>query len=300
MGKGTMRILLATDGSEPAMLAQKLIASIAWPSGTHILVLHVMQDAVASLGISPSPAYPVPLEELRGALDAELAETKRALSGTGRTIETKVSIGRPASAIVDEARAISADLIGIGSHGRGAVASALLGSVAAEVVDHAPCPVLVARAEQVTGIVLAHDGSPGAAQAEAILVAFEFLRGLPVRVVSAWDVAPAYLGTDPTGGTFVSGDMYTQLIEDARRYATTVASEAAARLSQAGLKASAQVVESSPTEGIVAAAGPTDLIVMGTRGRTGLARLLLGSVARGVLHRARSSALFVPQAAPRR
>jgi nucleotide-binding universal stress UspA family protein len=295
-----MKILFATDGSESAMLAQKLIASIPWPSGTQIECLHVIQDAVASLGISPSPAYPVPFEELRHSLDGELAETKRALSGTGRTVETKVTVGRPASAIIDEARAISADLIAIGSHGRGAVASALLGSVAAEVVDHAPCPVLVARAENVTGIVLAHDGSPGAAQAEAILVAFEFLRGLPVQVVSAWDVTPAYLGSDPTGGTFISGDIYTQLIDDARRNATTVAREVAARLSQTGLKATAKVIEASPTEGIVASAGPTDLIVMGTRGRTGLARLLLGSVARGVLHRARASALFVPQATPRR
>ena len=295
-----MKILFATDGSEPAILAQKLIASIPWPAGTQIQVLHVIQDAVASLGISPSPAYPVPFEELRDSLDAELAETKRALGGTERTVETKVTIGRPASAIVDAARGMSADIIALGSHGRGAVAAALIGSVAAEVVDHAPCPVLVARAEKVTEIVLAHDGSPGAAQAEAVLVGFEFLHGLPVRVASAWDVTPAYLGSDPTGGAFVNGDIYMQLVEDARRYATTVARDAAERLSQAGLKATASVIEASPTQGIVALAGPTDLIVMGTRGRTGLARLLLGSVARGVLHRARSSALFVPQTAPRR
>ena len=295
-----MKILFATDGSESATLAQRLIASITWPEGTQIQVLHVIQDAVASLGISPSLSYAASFEELRHSLDGELAEAKRALSGPGRTVETKVTIGRPASAIVDEARGMSADVIGIGSHGRGAVASALIGSVAAEVVDHAPCPVLVAHAEKVTGIVLTHDGSAGAAQAEAVLVAFEFLHGLPVRVVSAWDVTPAYVGSDPTGGTFLSGDIYTQLMEDARRYSTTVAREAAARLSQAGLKATAQVIEASPTEGIVASAARTDLIVMGTRGRTGLARLLLGSVARGVLHRARSSVLFVPQTAPRR
>lgn len=294
-----MKVLLATDGSESAMHAQKLIASIPWRAGTRIQVLHVVQDAVASLGISPSPAYTIPLEALRESLDVELAETKRGLSGTGRDVEAKVTVGRPASAIVDEARGISADLVALGSHGRGAVASALLGSVAAEVVDHAPCPVLVARAEKITAIMLAHDGSPGAAQAEAVIVAFEFLRGLPVRVVTAWNVTPAYLGSDATGGAFVSGDVYTQLVEDARRHATKVAREAAARLNEAGVNATAEVIEAAPTEAIVTSARPTDLIVMGTRGRSGLARLLLGSVARGVLHRARSSVLFVPQTAPR-
>lgn len=295
-----MKIIFATDGSQPAMRAQQLIASIPWPAGTEILVLHVLQDALASIGITPHPAYPAPLEALRHSLGAELFEAKRALGGPGRVVETRATIGRPASAIVDEARQAPADLIVLGSHGRGAVESALIGSVAAEVVDHAPCPVLVARSEQVTGIMLAHDGSAGAAQAEALLVAFEFLHGLPVRVVSTWDVTPAYLGSDPTGGAFISGDFYTQLIEDARRYATTVARETAARLSQAGLKATANVIEASPADGIVRSAGSTELIVMGTRGRTGLERLLLGSVARGVLHRARSSVLFVPQAAPRR
>ena len=292
-----MRVFFATDGSASALNAQKLIASIPWPAGTEIQVLHVLQDALASLGITPHPAYPAPLEALRDSLGAELSEAKRALSGTGRNVETKATIGRPASAIVDEARGASADLIVLGSHGRGAVESALIGSVAAEVVDHAPCPVLVARADRVTAIVLAHDGSAAAAQAEGILVAFSFLHGFPVRVVSAWNVAPAYLGSDATGGAFFSGDLYTQLLKDARAQAMTVAKEAAARLSQAGLKASAEAVEASPAEGIVASTGPTDLIVMGTRGRTGLARLLLGSVARAVLHRARSSVIFVPETA---
>lgn len=200
--------------------------------------------------------------------------------------------------IVDDAREIEADLVVLGSRGHGAVASALLGSVAAEVVDYAPCPVLVARSDRLTGVVLAHDGSPGAGQAEAVLLALPFLRSLPVRVVSAWNVPLTHFG-DPTGASVISGDLYDELVRGARTSATAAAQEAAARLNSAGVAAVAQVAEGSAADAISSAAGPTDLIVMGTRGQTGLARLLLGSVARGVLHHAYSSVLFVPQAAAR-
>jgi nucleotide-binding universal stress UspA family protein len=189
-----------------------------------------------------------------------------------------------------------ADLLVLGSRGRGAVTAALLGSVVAETVDRAPCPVLVARSERINGVVLAHDGSAGALRAEAVLLATPFLRSLPIRVVSAWDISSTFLAGDPVGGAVVSADLYTEMLDDAREYATSVATSAAARLKAAGRTAATTVLEASPVEAVAAAAGPTDLIVMGTRGHTGLARLLLGSVARGVLHRATSSMLIVPMA----
>jgi nucleotide-binding universal stress UspA family protein len=258
----TMKVLFATDGSDLALQAQSLIASIPWPADTSILVLHVIP---LSGVFGPSTAAH---GHLRRAVDHELETTRQALAGPGRQVDSVVKVGRPASTIVDDAREIEADLVVLGSRGHGAVVSALLGSVAAEVVDYAPCPVLVARSDRLTGVVLAHDGSPGASQAEAVLPA-------------------------------ISGDLYDALVRDARTYAEGVAVDAAARLKSAGLTAVAQVAEGSAADAISRSAGTTDLIAMGTRGQTGLARLLLGSVARSILHRANSSVLFVPQAAAR-
>ena len=76
--------------------------------------------------------------------------------------------GRAASTIVDQAREMDADLVVVGHRGMGEWESRLLGSVSAEVVDHAPCPVLVVRNDQLGPIVLAVDGSPHAQAAEAI------------------------------------------------------------------------------------------------------------------------------------
>jgi nucleotide-binding universal stress UspA family protein len=287
-----MKILFATDSSESALQAQTLIASIRWPAGTRLLALHV----VPSFGLGMTAAADA---EIRGSVDRMLETTRQVLAGVGREVDAVVKVGRPASTIVDVSREVEADVVVLGSRGHGAVSSAVLGSVAAEVVDYAPCPVLVARNDRMTSVVLAHDGSPAASQAEAIVLTMPFLRELPIRVVSAWSVPLAHLG-DLTGASVINGDVYDELVRGARAYAEDVALQAATRLKTAGRTAVAQVAEGSAADAINSSAGPTDLIVMGTRGQTGLARLLLGSVARGVLHRARSSALFVPRVAARR
>lgn len=213
-------------------------------------------------------------------------------------VEIVVVLGRPASLIVDQARTMPADLLVLGSRGRGAVTAALLGSVVAETVDRAPCPVLVARSDRISGVVLAHDGSAGAMRAEAVLQAMPFLRSLPIRVVSAWDINSMFFGGDPVTRAVIGEGIYTETLDDAREYATSVATSAVARLKAAGRTAVTTVLEGGPVDAVAAAAGPADLIVMGTRGHTGLARLLLGSVARGVLHRATSSTLIVPMPGP--
>ena len=77
-----------------------------------------------------------------------------------------------------------ADLIVIGHRGHSRWESALLGSVSAEVVDHAPCAVLVARDDRIGPVVLADDGSPHARAAETIMTECPLFAGLPITVVS--------------------------------------------------------------------------------------------------------------------
>jgi nucleotide-binding universal stress UspA family protein len=293
-----MKVLFATDASTPAERAQRLVASIAWPDPTHIEVLYVDQAMISELDL-PTAKYASLQEHVRQRIDAYLARAKRALEGTGRTVEATLALGRAASVIVDEARRIAADVVVMGSHGHGAVATALLGSVSAEVVDQAPCPVLVARKTTLTKVVLATDGSDGAREAEDVVAIWPFLATLPVRVVSVAAMLPSFALLDPAGPSMMSAEAFQQLSDEVRAEHERAANETVKRLTARRVTATATLHEGYASNEIVrdAANSGADLIVIGSRGRTGVTRLLLGSVARGVLFQAPCSVLVVRQRA---
>ncbi len=287
-----MNVLFATDGSESSDQARALVASISWPTPTHIEVLYVDQFLDGELDL-PAGKYVAEHEKIRQEIDSQLALVKRALTAAGRDIETTLLLGRPASVIVDEAKRTKADLVIVGSHGRGPFASALIGSVAAEVVDHAPCPILVARRPALGGIVLADDGSDGAREAEQLIARSPFLRGTPIRTVTVYSLMPLYASIEP--GAFIGGDVYQELVNDLTQDADRTAADAKKRLAALGVTVTSEVREGNAPQQIIAAAtdARADLIVIGSRGRTGLQRLLLGSVARNVLFHAPCSVLVV-------
>ena len=289
-----MNVLFATDGSASSEQARAFVAAMPWPTATHIDVLHVDQFLDGDLDL-PVGKYSAEHQKLRAEIETQLAGVKAALAGPGRVVDTMLRLGRPASVIIDEARRTQASLIVVGSHGRGPFTSALLGSVAAEVVDHAPCPVLVARRGTLGGIVLADDGSDGAKQAEQLIAQWSFLRGVPIRAVSVYSLMPLYASIDP--GAFIPGEVYQDLMNDLTEAAKQTASGAKARLAALGVTVTAQLREGNAAQQIIAAASDAraDLIVIGSRGRTGLERLLLGSVARNVLFHAPCSVLIVRQ-----
>ena len=172
----------------------------------------------------------------------ELADIVGRLESPDRTVESGVLRGRAATTIVDEAAAFGADLVVVGSRGHGAIGSLILGSVSGEVVDHAPCPVRIARGSTVTRVVFATDGSPAAAAAEQVLTAWPMFRTVPVHVVSVADVPePWHTGIAPT--------MYAQVIEahardleNAKREHQRIATESVEALRAAGVDAIAETM----------------------------------------------------------
>jgi len=290
-----MNVLFATDNSPSALQAQALMASLPWPAQTRIDVLYVDQFLAADVELSGHR-----LSGIRAPLSADVeqhfAAVQAALTRPGRAVWTHVVIGRPASVIAETARRVSADLVVVGSHGHGRFASALLGSVGAEVVDAAPCPVLVARSSRLRGIVLAHDGSDGSRLAEDLVARWSFLRAVPTYVVS---VAPTMTSWYALGANEAPLDagVYQQILDDSQAEHHRIASEATTRLAAQGVAATADQRDGDTVRGVVDAAADhqADLIVIGSRGRTGLARLVLGSVARGVLFGAPCSVLIVRQ-----
>jgi nucleotide-binding universal stress UspA family protein len=221
--------------------------------------------------------------ELLRHADVALDDAVRTVDQPGCTVERLTLRGRPASAIVEEARAWKADLVVLGNRGHGPIASMVLGSVSAEVVDHAPCPVFVVRDEEIASIVFAEDGSPGAARAARVIRTWPFLHGLPVDVVSVAETAVPWNAGMATG-------LYDEVMVS---YAHDV--EAARESTRALAHRCSNAREGDPAREIVefARARPGSLVVVGTRGHGGLARLVLGSVARNVLLHAPGSVLVV-------
>jgi nucleotide-binding universal stress UspA family protein len=294
-----MKVLLAIDGSESAARAAELVHGIGWPAGSTIRVVSVIQPAIApAMWLPGMITSPEAIDVIAASAVAQAASivdgVAALLAADGRTVEQRVIEGRPASAIIDMARAFEPDLLVVGSHGRGRIASAVLGSVSAEVVEHASCPVLVARGTSILSLVLADDGSPHASAAEQVVATMPGFAGLPVRVVSVDAQTLAWYGwLEPEAAEQIQG-LQDALAEEHERH-SKVTQGAVGRLNAAGLVATGELRQGDPGHEIVAAANESaaDLIVMGTHGQTGLTRLVLGSVARKVLQHAHCSVLIV-------
>ncbi|MGH2465660.1 MAG: universal stress protein [Candidatus Limnocylindrales bacterium] len=296
-----MRILLAYDGSTNATTAANLVRVIAWPPDSILRVISVIEPKVVGLtawaGSAAGYSSEVDLQ-ISAYYEGKLAAVVESLNGPDRTEEGAVLRGRPASVIVDEARVFQADLVVVGSRGHGAIASLVLGSVSGEVVDHAPCPVLVARQPTLSRVIFAADGSSGAATAEAFLARWPIFAGVPIRVVSVADIPyPWYTEAAPmmSGQVIEAADLN---LEQARSEQQAMALESSERLRAAGRDATEQVRTGDPASEIIAvgAVWNADLLVLGSRGRTGLTRLLLGSVVRNVVHSSAASILVVRDA----
>lgn len=299
MDSQAMRVLVAIDGSEPAGMAVDLVANVAWPRGTEILVAQAVETGAGLFG-GPWPALAmVQTDRIEADIRAEahrtVDEVRKRLARPGVSVEAVVLRGRPATAIVAQARGLGADLVVVGSRGHGTIESMLLGSVSAEVVDHAPAPVLVTRSPRIERVVLAWDGSSCAARAVDLLRTWPIFSGSLVRVVSVADAEIPWWTGFPEAGSPEMMPMYVDAMNASREQHDELAREMTAQLQAAGFTAEADRRDGDAATEILAAANAShaDLIVMGTHGRTGLKRLVLGSVARNVLQHATCSVLIV-------
>ena len=289
-----MRILIGVDGSPAADIACQFVASRTWPTGTRVTLLGALEPAVDWAG----PGVPGGdwLTMDTAALGLVLEERADALRRGGLSVETRVVRGRPEALLIQLASESFADLIVVGSRGLGPVASAIRGSVSAFLVDHAGCPVLVARSPEATRMLLATDGTESSLRIPRLLSGWgNAFRGLPVEILS---VAPRDAFVTPWAPEHEADGATESDLVVHRRIAEQVADE----MMELGWQAAAVAVAGDPGREILEAEREwrADLVVTGSRGISTLRRLVAGSVAHDVLLHARSSVLVMRGQVPAR
>ncbi len=293
-----MRVLLAYDGSAGAMEAVALAESIPWPSDSLLRVINVIEPIAMSVS-GPWDRGTALTPELDAAITTYAQEAMR---------EVVKRLALPASppkalygAAGPPARSSTPRVTFTqtwSSSARGAMEPSRRwssGQCPARLSTTASWPVLVARNATLSQVVFATDGSPSAQAAEAMLAQWTIFAGSSIRVVSVADVVvPWTSGIAPTMYAQVL-DAYAADLRQAKLDHERLAAESAARLREAGRVVQAEMRAGDAAGEIIAVAEQqgSDLIVLGSRGRTGLTRVLLGSVARNVLSGSTASVLIV-------
>ncbi|MCX6067441.1 MAG: universal stress protein, partial [Chloroflexi bacterium] len=152
--KGLKRVLLVIDGSAASQYTCDYMAAFPLPAGTDIEVLHVV-PAVHSLYLVEPTGLALPVltseDEQRLRLENEvhgkevLEHVRTQLEKNGLNVNTVLRVGNPGEQILNYVKDADIDLIVCGSRGAGNLTGWLLGSISRDIVQHAPCSVLVVR-----------------------------------------------------------------------------------------------------------------------------------------------------------
>ncbi len=223
---------------------------------------------------------------LRHSGEEHLARASEIARREGALIRTVVEEGDTHERLVDLAEAENCGLIVMGRSGKSAAERVLIGSVTARVIGHSRRDVLVVPLGAGIGwknILIATDGSRNSNEAAERAIDFARSYGGKIAVVSVVDVPDELYAEAPA--------LVDTLVGKAREYADGVQSIAAA----SGVTAESYVSEGESYRAILNVAGEVnaDLIVMGSHGRTGIKRLLMGSVTEKVIGHASCPVLVV-------
>ncbi|WP_129337009.1 universal stress protein [Cellulomonas endophytica] len=282
-------VVVGYDGSAHARQALTWAAEEARRLGRGLRLVHVAGTAVLQ---------DMMVSDLTSTLATQLGtrvltEGERLVHDLAPDVPTTTALDLresvPAGLVAESS---AAELLVVGSRGRGGFAGLLLGSVSTAVVAHAHCPVAVVRLpdgppQTARGpVVVGVDGSPLSEQ--AIALAFDRASRLacPLVAVHAWDL-PTIVGPTPA--------WTPDEVEELRTAEKALMAESLAGHSERypDVEVRAQVARGSAASVLLGAAHDAALLVVGSRGRGGFRGLLLGSVSQAVIHHATCPVLVV-------
>ncbi len=275
-------VVVAVDGSPASNAAATWAAREAAMRKIPLTVVHAVATPTATWPPVPYPeSLAVRLEDegKKAIMHAiKLAEEVLPADRTV-TINRELVYSSPALTLIKMSD--EAEMIVVGTAGRGLLARGVLGSVSATVVRHAHCPVAVVHADdlpdrQNAPVVVGVDGSP--ASEVAIEVAFDEAsrRGVGLTAVHAWsDIAISEL--PEADWSSLEAEAHRSLAENLAGWQERYPDVAVQRL----------VVRDQPARQLVEKSETAQLLVVGSHGRGGLTGVLLGSVSNAVLHSVR-------------
>jgi len=289
-----MRVLVGSDLGPASDEAVRQAIAITRAEPSDLAVCHVLPEP--QLRALFPKEHERDLEELAvlepRATAALRAQVERLHRGEVLPLTVFVEHGSAYTELVDCAEKWHADLIVIGNHGRAELKHLFLGSVAEKVARYAPCAALIAREHREGVVLVATDLSDPAQLALAAGAREAARRKRPLVVVHVTDTlarraapAMALLGTNPS---LDSPEVSRERDNLAREIIET-------SLKRLGADADIRIVSGDTSEQILRLIDslPAELLVLGTRGRSSVARIMLGGVANHMVQAAPCSVLAV-------
>ncbi|WP_204079518.1 universal stress protein [Mycobacterium riyadhense] len=274
-------IVVGVDGSAASNAAVCWAAHDAALRDTSLTLVHMVNLAPAWPELPPAIGISAlwdgrQILELAAKTADEVAQTERKIA-----ITTELKWSPPAPTLVELSQ--DAELVVVGSHGRGAVVRGLLGSVSSGVVRRAKCPVAVIHQEdpsmprpahpEQAPVMVGIDGSPASELATAIAFDEASRRGVELKAVHAWsDIEVVALpGLDWSAVKEEAAQILAERLGGwQERYPD--------------VRVHRFIVCDRPARRLINDAPSAQLVVVGSHGRGGLTGMLLGSVSNAVVH----------------
>lgn len=271
-------IVVGADGSAASNAAVSWAAREAAMQNVPLTVVHMYTAFVPTFPQLPMPPGVAVWQEDSGRQVIEQAvEAAEIAAPKDRTLEiaTEVRCSPPVPTLIELSR--DAEMVVVGSHGRGAVGRALLGSVSSGVMHGAQCPVAVIRDEaswlpRVTQapVLVGVDCSPTSERALAIAFEAASRRGVEITALHAWgDVALYQLP-------------WLEWQSEAERSLAEYLAGWQERYPE--VKVNRVIVLDHPGRALIEESQSAQLVVVGSHGRGGVLSMLLGSVSNAVVH----------------
>jgi nucleotide-binding universal stress UspA family protein len=284
-----MRIVVGVDWSDEAFAAVEQVGLLYRPDDVvlvHGVDLGMLQSPLVA-GVVNLQGYDEFRQALMDAGHQAVERCRTLLPPDIPSVRTMCEVQHPAAFILDSAAAVKADLIAMGTHDHSRMTEMFAGSISHRVLLHATVPTLIVKgkARPIARILVAVEDREDATRLHTWLTAHPFKNPVAATVLS---VVPSL---QTVNERLMAG--LKDWSEHSQRHAEQVANETASALVSPHVTVSTDIRQGDPVATVCDVGKGHDLIVVGSHGRKGFERFLLGGVSHGIVHRAGCSVLVI-------